>query len=75
MGDGEHAEVQSRRTASTRMVVEAAVDFSNGANREMWASYRSRMADNIYPWRIGGFLVDDRAASEFMAGSRGARRA
>jgi hypothetical protein len=48
------------------MVIEAAIDFSNGANREMWRSYRSRMSDNIFPWRIGGFTVEDRATSAFI---------
>ena len=58
--------MQERRMASTRMVVEAAIDFSNGANRETWTSYRSRMSENIYPWRIGGFTVEDRATSAFI---------
>ena len=69
MDDGEHTRVRERRTASPRMVVEAAIDFSNGANREMWNTYRWRMSDNISPWRTGGFIVEEQATSEFNRGA------
>jgi hypothetical protein len=49
------------------MVVEAAIDFSNGANRETWTAYRWRMSDDISPWKMGGFNVGARATSEFAA--------
>jgi hypothetical protein len=56
------------------MVVEAAIDFSTGANRQMWKTYRWRMSDNISPWRIGGFIVEEeRAPSEFTGTSKRAR--
>ena len=67
MDDREPTGVQSEGRANTRMVVEAAIDFSNGANREKWNTYRWRMSDNISPWRLGGFTVEDRATSEFAA--------
>jgi hypothetical protein len=51
------------------MVVEAAIDFSNGANREMWRTYRWRMSDNISPWGIGGFFVEEQATSAFNTGA------
>jgi hypothetical protein len=70
LDDGEHTRVQERRMASTRMVVEAAIDFSNGANREMWETYRWRMSDNISPWRTGGFIVEEQVTSEFAGGAR-----
>jgi hypothetical protein len=56
------------------MVVEAAIDFSNGANREMWNAYRWRMSDNISPWRIGGFTIEERVTSEFKPESPPDRR-
>jgi hypothetical protein len=75
LDDREPTGVQSEARANTRMVVEAAIDFSNGANREMWNAYRWRLSDNISPWRLGGFTVEDRAPSEFMTGSTGSRPA
>ena len=74
MDDAEHAEVRRGRRASTRTVVEAAVDFSNGATPITWEAYRSRMSGNISPWRAGGFTIEESATSEFMAESRPARR-
>ena len=69
MDDEEHTGVQRGRTARTRTVAEAAIDFSNGANREMWETYRWRMSDDISPWRMGGFIVEERATSEFNTGA------
>jgi hypothetical protein len=74
LDDTEHTRGQERRSATTRMVVEAAIDFSNGANREMWNTYRWRMSDNISPWRTGGFIVEEQATSEFAAQPGQARR-
>ena len=74
MDDREHTGVESGLPARTSMVVEAAIDFSNGANREMWKTYRWRMSDNISPWKTGGYIVESRGTSEFATGSRRARR-
>ena len=74
MDDREPTGVQSEGRANTRMVVEAAIDFSNGANREKWNTYRWRMSDNISPWRIGGFTIEERATSEFKPESAPDRR-
>lgn len=71
MGDRGHSEVRGGPKAGTRMVVEAAIDASNGANRIKWGSYRSKMSDNISPWRTGGFIVEVQATSEFDTGASG----
>jgi len=71
VGDRGHTEVQGGRSASTRMVVEAAIDVSNGANRTKWEAYRSKMSDKISPWRTGGFIVEERASSEFHGETEG----
>ena len=60
MSDGEHNEGRRRRTASTRVVVEAAIDFSKGANRDTWEAYRSKISGSISPWRRGGFFIEER---------------
>jgi hypothetical protein len=60
MDKGEHHGAQRGRTASTRVVVEAAIDFSKGANHDTWETYRSRMSRSISPWRKGGFFVEER---------------
>jgi hypothetical protein len=44
-----------KRTANTRALVESAIDFSKGANREPWGPYVSRMSGTIVPWRRGYF--------------------
>jgi hypothetical protein len=44
-----------KRTANTRALVESAIDFSKGANREPWGQYVSRMSGIIVPWRTGYF--------------------
>jgi hypothetical protein len=62
MIEGEHSQARKNRTASTRVVVEAAIDFSKGANTETWETYRATMAKNISPWRRGGFFVEERFA-------------
>ncbi len=64
MHDEEHYGAQRGRTASTRAVVEAAIDFSKGANRDTWESYRSRMSSDVSPWRRGGFFVEERFAAD-----------
>jgi hypothetical protein len=69
LDDGEHTGVQRGSKASTRIVVEAAIDFSNGANREMWKNYRWRMSDDISPWRMGGLIDEEQATSEFNTGA------
>ena len=71
MDDQGNAEVQGGRTADTRMVVEAAIDVSNGANQTKWYSYRSKMSGRISPWRTGGFIVEERASSEFSGPTEG----
>jgi hypothetical protein len=53
------------------MVVEAAIDVSNGANQTKWDSYRSKMSGRISPWRTGGFIVEERASSEFSGPTEG----
>jgi hypothetical protein len=45
-----------KHTANTRALVESAIDFSKGANREPWGAYVSRMSGIIAPWRTGYFL-------------------
>jgi len=60
MDDGEQQWVRRGRTASTRVVVEAAIDFSKGANHDTWEAYRLRESSSISPWRKGGFDVDER---------------
>jgi hypothetical protein len=60
MDDGDQQWVRRGRTANTNVVVEAAIDFSKGANRNTWEAYRSRESSSISPWRKGGFEVDER---------------
>ena len=66
MGDEHHPGARRGRTASTRVVVESAIDFSKGANRATWESYRSRMSGNVSPWRRGGFFLEERFSEETM---------
>lgn len=61
MSDGD----QRVRTASYRVVVEAAIDFSKEANRRTWESYRSSMSGSVAPWREGGFYAEEVASSQF----------
>jgi hypothetical protein len=56
---------QRVRTASYRLVVEAAIDFSKEANRRTWEGYRSSMSDSVSPWREGGFYAEEAASSQF----------
>jgi hypothetical protein len=67
MDEERHDSSQRRRTASTRVVVEAAVNFSKGANHDTWEAYRSEESRSISPWRRGGFFIDER----FSKGSEG----
>jgi hypothetical protein len=60
MSNGESSEGRRVRTATTRVAVEAAIDFSKGANRDTWMVYRSKMSGSISPWRSGGFLIEER---------------
>jgi hypothetical protein len=71
MGDRGNSEVRGGRPTSPRMVVEAAIDVSNGANRIKWVSYRSKMSGKIAPWRKGGSIVEERASSEFSGETEG----
>jgi hypothetical protein len=61
MSDGD----QGVRTASHRVVVEAAIDFSKEANRSTWEIYRSSMSGSVAPWREGGFYAEEVASSQF----------
>jgi hypothetical protein len=60
MSDGEHGEGRRERTGNTRVAVEAAIDFSKGANRDTWEVNRSKMSGSISPWRSGGFFIEER---------------
>jgi hypothetical protein len=53
-----------RRTANTRAAVEAAIDFSKGANREPWERYVSEMSGIIVSWRTGNLPTQQRATRE-----------
>jgi hypothetical protein len=59
-------EIQERRTASYRVVVEAAIDFSKEANRRKWDGFRSSMSGSVSPWKAGGFYVEEVASSQFL---------
>ena len=62
MDEGAYFRTKHRRTASTRVVVEAAVDFAKGANQITWEANRSKESSDISPWRTGGFFIDERFA-------------
>jgi hypothetical protein len=53
-----------KRTANTRALVEAAVDFSKGSNREPWERYVSRMTGIIVPWRTGNLSIKQSSTRE-----------
>lgn len=65
MSDGKLNSPRRGQTASTGVAVEVAIDFSRGANQWTWAAYRLHMADNISPWREGGFYAEEVASSQF----------
>jgi len=66
MADEHHSGARRGRTASTRVAVEASIDFSKGANRVAWESYRSKMSGVVSPWRRGGFFVEERFSDETL---------
>jgi hypothetical protein len=56
-----------RRTATTRAAVEAAIDFSKGANLESWDRYVSEMSGIIVSWRTESLPTQQRSTRETSA--------
>jgi len=53
MVGGNRERIERKRTASTRSLVEGAIDLSKGAKQESWEVYISRVSGSIVPWREG----------------------
>jgi len=64
MVGGNREGIKRKRTASTRSLVEAAIDLSIGAKQEPWEVYISSMTGSIVPWREGSLSLQRRSTRE-----------